>query len=84
MGAQNNKKDMTEKLFTLKEVLAMCKEEHRGFFTFFTLKEGELFLRKRTSKGIFLLKKYHFSEHGEVILVALLKSADKWVIPLVY
>ena len=51
---------MEEKIFTLKEVLAMCKEEHRGFFTFFELKEGELFLREMDFKGDITFKKVPF------------------------
>ena len=51
---------MTEKYFSLSEVLAMCEEEHRGFFTFFELKEGELFLKKVNFKGDVAFKKVHF------------------------
>ena len=51
---------MTEKILTLSEVLAMCEEEHRGFFTFFELKEGELFLKKVNFKGDVAFKKVHF------------------------
>ena len=51
---------MTEKIFSLKEILAMCEEEHRGFFTFFELKEGELFLRKMDFKCDVTFKKVHF------------------------
>ena len=51
---------MTEKIFSLNEILAMCKEEHRGFFTFFELKEGELFLRKMDFKGDISFKKVPF------------------------
>ena len=49
-----------ERIFTLKEILAMCKEEHRGFFTFFELKEGELFLREMNFKGDITFKKVYF------------------------
>lgn len=49
-----------ERIFTLREILAMCKEEHRGFFTFFELKEGELFLRKMDFKGDISFKKVPF------------------------
>ena len=51
---------MTEKYFSLSEVLAMCEEEYSGFFTFFELKEGELFLIKRDFKGDITFKKVLF------------------------
>lgn len=51
---------MEEKILTLKEILAMCEEEHRGFFTFFELKEGELFLIKMDFKGDITFKKVLF------------------------
>ena len=49
-----------EEIFSLKEILAMCEEEHSGFFTFFKLKEGELFLRKMDFKGDITFKKVLF------------------------
>ena len=49
-----------EEIFSLSEVLAMCEEEHRGFFTFFELKEGDLFLRKMDFKGDITFKKVLF------------------------
>ena len=51
---------MEEKIFTLKEVLAMCKEEHIGFFTYFKIGEGELFLRKMDFKGDISYKRVPF------------------------
>ena len=49
-----------ERIFTLKEILAMCKEEHRGFFTFLELEEGELFLKEMDFKGDITFKKVLF------------------------
>lgn len=49
-----------EEILTLKKVLAMCEEEHSGFFTFFKLKEGELFLRKMDFKGDISFKRVSF------------------------
>ena len=51
---------MEEKIFTLKEILAMCKEEHIGFFTYFKVGEGELFLRDTNFKGDISFKKVPF------------------------
>ena len=51
---------MTEKTFTLNEILAMCKEEYRGFFTYFKIGEGELFLKKMDFKGDITFKKVLF------------------------
>ena len=49
-----------EEILTLKKVLAMCEEEHSGFFTFFKLKEGDLFLRKMDFKGDISFKRVPF------------------------
>ena len=49
-----------ERIFTLKEILAMCKEEHIGFFTYFKIEEGELFLKEMDFKGDIRLKKVYF------------------------
>ena len=51
---------MAEKIFTLKEILAMCKEEHIGFFTYLKIGEGELFLRKMDFKGDISFKRVPF------------------------
>lgn len=51
---------MEEKIFTLREILAMCKEEHIGFFTYFKIEEGELFLREMDFKGDITFKKVYF------------------------
>ena len=51
---------MTERIFSLSEVLAMCEENHSGFFTYFQLKEGELFLRKMDFKGDVTFKRVPF------------------------
>ena len=57
---KNCKNDMEERIFTLKEILAMCKEEHIGFFTYFKIGEGELFLRKMDFKGDITFKRVPF------------------------
>ena len=49
-----------ERIFTLKEILAMCKEEHIGFFTYFKIGEGELFLKEMDFKGDITFKKVPF------------------------
>ena len=49
-----------ERIFTLKEILAMCKEEHIGFFTYFKIGEGELFLKEMDFKGDITFKKVYF------------------------
>ena len=51
---------MTQEILTLKEVLAMCKEEHIGFFTYFKISEGELFLRDMDFKGDITFKRVPF------------------------
>ena len=43
----------------------MCKEEHKGFFTFFELKEGELFLKEMDFKGDNTFKKIHYYQTRE-------------------
>ena len=49
-----------ERIFSLKQILAMCKEEHIGFFTYFKIEEGELFLREMDFKGDIIFKKVYF------------------------
>ena len=49
-----------ERIFTLKEILAMCEEEHIGFFTYFKIGEGELFLKEMDFKGDTTFKKVYF------------------------
>lgn len=44
----------------LREVLALCKEEHVGFFTCYEMGEGELFLKR----GDTLLKVSHLQTRG--------------------
>ena len=49
-----------EKIFSLKEVLAMCKEETYGFFTCFEIGEGELCLKR----GDTFVKVSHLQTRG--------------------
>ena len=57
---------MTEKTFTLKEILAMCKEEHIGFFTYFQMKDGKKLMYKKVDfKGdVTFIKVAHFRTRG--------------------
>ena len=61
MGALKIKGEMImTEVFTLQEVLAMCKEETYGFFTCFEIGEGELLLKR----GDTFVKVSHLQTRG--------------------